>query len=55
MAEKETRAQKLAQFIAENWHYCPINANTTIKNCDGWHCENCAKCIEKHAAEIGDE
>ena len=54
-----TKAETLALFIVQNWHYCPIDENVTIEKCEGWTggCTfldqmKCAKCICKHSNEI---
>lgn len=46
----KNKAECLAKFIANNWHWCPIDGNIDVPNCEGWRCdiEHCAKCIIKN-------
>lgn len=46
-------AANLISFIVKNWHYCPIDSNVNVPNCQCWHSEHCKECLLKHAAHIG--
>lgn len=45
--------EKLANFIVKNWHFCPLPDEVSEERCEGWGSKMCAKCILKHADEIG--
>ena len=45
-------AANLISFIVKNWHYCPIDSNINVPNCQYWHSEHCKECLLKHAAHI---
>lgn len=54
-----TKAEILATFIVQNWHYCPIDDEVPVKDCEGWTgCSDgfnqtkCVKCILKHTDDI---
>lgn len=48
----KTKADKLAEFICRNWHFCPIDENITISECEGWNSNKCKECILKNAQNI---
>ena len=52
--QKKTKAESLAEFIADNWHYCPIASGVGIPEdaCSGWGGDKCAKCIANHADQL---
>lgn len=51
MCYKEIAAN-LISFIVKNWHYCPIDENINVSDCQYWHSEHCKECLLKHAAHI---
>lgn len=59
MKNAKTKAEILATFIVQNWHYCPIDEEAEVKNCEGWAgCmdefsqKQCVNCIMNHANDI---
>lgn len=46
------KAEILAGFIVENWHYCPIPESIAVEECDGWKSDMCAECICNHTDEL---
>ena len=41
-------AFELSDFIVKNWHFCPLDENIMICDCDGWKSEKCKKCIRSN-------
>ena len=45
-------ADSLAEFIANNWTYCPVSTDATVTDCACWKSDNCARCIRKHCEHL---
>lgn len=45
-------AEHLAEFIALNWHYCPISETHNVPGCTCWGSENCSQCLLENADHI---
>ena len=39
------KAEHLAEFIAINWHHCPIDENVSVPDCECWKSEKCKSCL----------
>lgn len=50
--KKKTKAEILATYIVQNNHFCPLDDDCNVKDCAGWHNEECVKCILKHIDAI---
>ena len=51
--KKMTKAEVIASYLVQNWHYCPIDDEVNIPECEGWRvCKKCVKCILKHSDAI---
>lgn len=50
----KNRADHLAKFIANNWHWCPIDGDCEIHECEGWRydIDYCSKCLVKNVEKI---
>ena len=42
---KMTKTERIAAFLVQNWHYCPLDEELNIPNCAGWRNKACVKCI----------
>lgn len=51
MCNKEI-AEYFAEFIAVNFHSCPIDENVNVEDCLYWHSEKCKKCLLKNAKYV---
>ena len=49
---KAKAAEFMAKFIAENWHFCPVDENWNIPDCECWGSEKCKKCLLRNADHI---
>lgn len=57
MEKKKAITQKqtsdlLAAFIVKNWHFCPVDENYNVPECECWGSEMCQQCIKKHADQL---
>lgn len=46
------KAEHLAKFIAINWHYCPIDENISVPDCECWKSDKCKDCLLGHVEHI---
>ncbi len=51
--KKAEAAKLLAKFIVENWHHCPVSDEIHVDDCECWGCDNCERCIQRHADNLG--
>ena len=49
---KQTKADALASFIVDNWHFCPVDIEVEEKECDGWKSDKCKRCVCKNALTL---
>lgn len=53
MDKKLTQAEYIATYLVQNYHYCPIDEEVSIADCEGWKpSEHCVKCILKHSSSL---
>ena len=45
-------SEHFAEFIATNFHYCPIDVNVSVQDCTCWNSEKCKKCLLENAKHI---
>lgn len=45
-------ANIFAEFIATNWHFCPIDENVTVHDCECWGSDKCKECLLANADHI---
>lgn len=48
----KTPAELLAEYIAANWHACPISESTAVPDCQCWSSAMCANCIIEHSNKL---